>query len=174
MARRKPARLGAPGLLHKSESPASRGRTREGGGQWGEPQGTGGCTGWGWGERRKNTAVSSSLTALHQQSGERGQNVTSPPQLRKFFKMCPPPPEKGAGRSLPNSQLVTLYSLQLRPGKQTSDPPERRAPLSFFASPWPGTPPFGGAQACGAQGGHTTPAPPARPSLMFSLFFLSF
>lgn len=72
---------------------------------------------------------------LHQQSGPgRGAKCHLPSPTQEVFQNVSSP-EKTAGRSLPNSPLVTLYSLQLCPGEANLRPLERSPPYPSLLLP---------------------------------------
>ena len=128
--------------------------------------GRGGCPGR-WGGVQKHSwrfLTNHTSSAIW---GQGGRNASPPSPAQEVFQNVSSP-EKTAGRSLPNSQLVTPYSLQLLPGEATLSP-ERAPPLSFSV------PPCHAPYSLGAPKpkAPTILAPPAHPSLLLSLLSAS-
>lgn len=128
--------------------------------------GRGGCPGR-WGGVQKHSwrfLTNHTSSAIW---GQGGRNASPPSPAQEVFQNVSSP-GKTAGRSLPNSQLVTPYSLQLLPGEATLSP-ERAPPLSFSV------PPCHAPYSLGAPEpkAPTILAPPAHPSLLlFSLLLV--
>lgn len=97
-------------------------------------------------ERCKNTAVGSSLTALHQQPAGRGAKMSpllpNPGSLSNHVL-----PGGDSRKESSHSQPVTLCTLQLCPGEANLRPSKKKVSVSFFAPSWPCAMSFWGPQA---------------------------
>ena len=145
-----------------SHPPAGGGQGREGG----EPCGTGDGREGGAVQKHSCRLVTNRTSAAA--CGERGKNVTSPPQSRKPFKPCPSL-EKTVGRSLPNSQPVTLCTLQLCLGEANLRPSKKKI-FYILCSSLAMCHVILGSSSPGAHRGYTTLVLPACPSLLFHIF----
>ena len=127
----------------QSESPASRGRTTQGGGRgalW-----DGRVDGWEGGAVQKHSCRLITNRTSSAACGEGGKNVTSPPQSRKPFKPCPPWRRQQEG-VFPAANQPPFAPCSCVLGKQTSGPLKTRSSVSF-APPWPCAVSFWGPQA---------------------------
>ena len=120
-------------------------------------------------ERCKNTAVGSSLTALHQQPEGRGAKMSpllpNPGSLSNHVL-----PGEDSRKESSHSQSATLYTLQLCPGEANLRPSKKKVFCILLCSSLAMCHVILGSSSRDAHRGYTTLILPACPSLLFHIF----